>query len=88
MEENVEVAEVRVCDLVLPPVEHVLHALVSTVDGLAQDKDGSEADHEYSLLRKVQNRNCFQIADSSKNKLIPVSKPPLLATFPYYFPSF
>ena len=47
--ESVEVAEVCVCDLVLPPVEHVLHALVSTVDGFAQDEDGSEADHEYSL---------------------------------------
>ena len=57
MYESVEVAEVRVCDLVLPPVEHVLHALVSTVDGLAQDEDGSEADHEYSLLGKVFKMN-------------------------------
>ena len=49
MEENVEVTEVRVCDLVLQPVEHVLNSLVSTVNGLAEDKDGCEADHEYSL---------------------------------------
>ena len=49
MEDDVEVAEVRVCDLVLPPVEHVLDPLVPTVDGFAQDEDGSEADHECSL---------------------------------------
>ena len=47
--ESVEVAEVLVFYLVLPPVEHVLHALVSTVDGFTQDEDGGEADYEYSL---------------------------------------
>ena len=53
MDESVEVAEVCICDLVLPPVEHVLHSLVSTVDGFAQNEDGCEANHEYSLLSKI-----------------------------------
>ena len=56
MDESVEVAEVRVGDLVLSPVEHVLDPLVSTVDGFAQDEDGSETDHEYSLLGEILER--------------------------------
>ena len=50
MHEGVEVAEVHVSDLVLQPVEHILDPLVSAVDGLAQDKDQCEADHEGSLF--------------------------------------
>ena len=42
MEQDVEVAEVRVGYLVLEPVEHVLDALVTAVDGLAEDEDGCE----------------------------------------------
>ena len=50
MHEGVEVAEVHVSDLVLQPVKHILDALVSAVDGLAQDEDQCEADHEGSLV--------------------------------------
>ena len=53
MEESQKVGEVCVLDLILESVEHVLHALVSTVDGFAHDEDGSEANNEYSLLGKI-----------------------------------
>ena len=49
VEQDVEVAEVRVGYLVLEPVEHVLDALVTAVDGLAEDEDGCEADAETGL---------------------------------------
>ena len=92
VEENVEVAEVRVRDLVLQAVEHVLHPLVSAVDGFAHDENDGEADHECSLFGRDKKMNTvfsqylifhvelkFQWVEQEYSVFI---------TFPCYFPSF
>ena len=60
VEQDVEVAEVRVGYLVLESVEHVLDALVTAVDCLAEDEDGCEADDEGSLIVFSLFENCFE----------------------------
>ena len=60
MEQDVEVAEVRVGYLVLEPVEHVLDALVTAVNGLAEDEDGRETEDEGSPIVSSLFEDCFE----------------------------